>query len=833
MTDAKDAQQPVSQTDVAKKETSKPSKKLKSATVKDVISKTRTMTGSPPDQININPFQESAQHEHTAVMAFGRFNPPTVGHEKLIHKVEQTAKSVGGSAHIIASHSEGDSKNPLPSSAKVGYIKKIADHGTHVYASSKAQPSLLHHAAALHKHAHHLVVVAGQDRVQQFHDLLHKYNGKEGPHGHYNFKSIKVVSAGQRDPDAEGTKGMSGTKMREHAKNGNEAAFRRGLPKALHAHAGEMIKHIQSVTGAEKVKKEEMDAFTSEVHNFIMENTPITNAQHNALDIKSIKSGIELDDLVEAYAYGYHTGLMSESETPEQVGFQSVNSLIANSLFNEDLRQWFKDKWVRMDTKGNIKGDCAREPGEGKPKCLPLAKARAMDKEDRATAARRKRREDPVADRAGKGGKPINVQTEEYIEEKNAPTNPALWARAKSLARSKFDVYPSAYANGWASKWYKSKGGGWKSVSEETINEISDELVGRVNTLRRIGPDIMKGTAPTPHKTSKGAETLQKAVDRVRFRSKVGAPPVKEDVDSIFEDKQHGLYKYNKRSGMWDHQRSVTPETKDQWLHYFKKDEPNEHFVVSKNKPKHNPMKEEVELGEAIKINSKVKIHAPGKDYHGEVGRVGEIRHGLHKTAPKTYTIDYGNRQSIQLDKKNIKLHKEDVDSMFAEKFGKEREAVSRSGQEPKDKDLVMRSGDRKTSDKGYRTQAIVKQVIEAKDKGEYDYEGDMAQSQLRSIMHNSQQIHDMLKPNTNMPEWVQSKITLAADYISTCADYLQSNEEDLDEATTTANLAPYEGPMHKMKKVRNVAIRMANGKIKSLPPGKSGSSGGGGDGGE
>jgi hypothetical protein len=351
-----------------------------------------------------------------------------------------------------------------------------------------------------------------------------------------------------------------------------------------------------------------------------------------------------------------------------------------------------------------------------------------MDKEDRATAARRKRREDPVADRAGKGGKPINVQTEEYIEEKNAPTNPALWSRAKSLARSKFDVYPSAYANGWASKWYKSKGGGWKSVSEEvehidevsadllnryrdaaktsdtsgmtntkqfkrreqlpnlaqakvaagksddasrhilnrykmtggkvkvpateeTINEISDALVGRANTLRRLGPDVSKGTAPTPHKTAKGAETLAKAVDRVRNNSKVGAPPMKEDVDS-----------------------------------------------------------------------------------------------------------------------------------MFAEKFGKEREAVARSGQEPKDKDLVMRSSDRKTSDKGYRTQSIVKQVIEAKDKGEYDYEGDMAMSQLRSIMHNAQQINDMLKPNTNMPEWVQSKITLAADYISTCADYLQSNEEDLDE---------------------------------------------------
>jgi len=79
----------------------------------------------------------------------------------------------------------------------------------------------------------------------------------------------------------------------------------------------------------------------------------------------------------------------------------------------EDLRQWFKQKWVRMDTKGNIKGDCAREPGEGKPKCLPQAKAHAIGKEARASAARRKRREDPNPERRGA---PINVKTEEVDE---------------------------------------------------------------------------------------------------------------------------------------------------------------------------------------------------------------------------------------------------------------------------------------------------------------------------------------------------------------------------------------------------------------------------------
>lgn len=89
-----------------------------------------------------------------------------------------------------------------------------------------------------------------------------------------------------------------------------------------------------------------------------------------------------------------------------------------NMHHNESLDDWFnKEKWVRMDTKGNIKGDCAREPGEGKPKCLPKAKAQSMSKDDRAKAARRKRREDPQVDRPGTGNKPINVKTEGVLGE--------------------------------------------------------------------------------------------------------------------------------------------------------------------------------------------------------------------------------------------------------------------------------------------------------------------------------------------------------------------------------------------------------------------------------
>lgn len=93
------------------------------------------------------------------------------------------------------------------------------------------------------------------------------------------------------------------------------------------------------------------------------------------------------------YPSAYANGWAAKKYKSMGGGWKSVN---------EDLRKWFREKWVRMDTKGNIKGDCAREPGEGKPKCLPQAKAHALGKKARAAAARKKRREDPDPDRRGK-----------------------------------------------------------------------------------------------------------------------------------------------------------------------------------------------------------------------------------------------------------------------------------------------------------------------------------------------------------------------------------------------------------------------------------------------
>ena len=171
--------------------------------------------------------------EKHGVLAYGRMNPPTKGHEQVINKVHEVAKDHNAVHKVVLSHSQDKSKNPLPADVKVKHARN-AFPDTNVEAASKEHPTILHHAAAMASQGvKHLHVVAGSDRVEEYHKLLHRYNGVESKHGHYNFKSIKVHSSGERDPDAEGTSGISGTKMREHATAGRKNKFHAALPSKM------------------------------------------------------------------------------------------------------------------------------------------------------------------------------------------------------------------------------------------------------------------------------------------------------------------------------------------------------------------------------------------------------------------------------------------------------------------------------------------------------------------------------------------------------------------------------------------------------------------------
>jgi len=172
---------------------------------------------------------EDAQTHTPVVMAFGRMNPPTIGHAKVVDRVKQLAKDYKAPHHVIVSHSMDTKKNPLDIASKIKHAKRFFPD-TNITGSSKEKPTFLQHAAALHQAGHdHLIMVAGSDRIPEYEQKLNQYNG-EGPGKLFNFKKIEVKSAGQRDPDAEGAEGMSASKMRDHAKSGDFNSFRQGVP---------------------------------------------------------------------------------------------------------------------------------------------------------------------------------------------------------------------------------------------------------------------------------------------------------------------------------------------------------------------------------------------------------------------------------------------------------------------------------------------------------------------------------------------------------------------------------------------------------------------------
>ena len=169
----------------------------------------------------------------TAVFTFGRFNPPTTGHEKLMEAVAKQAKKNSAPYYIFASHSENAKKDPLPYAKKLAYMKKMFPKHARSLVVDKAR-NVFEIAVTLHNKGHKsIIMVVGSDRVSEFDALLNKYNGTEARHGYYGFDNIEVVSAGERDPDAEGVTGMSASKMRAAAVANDFDQFKLGLPSTF------------------------------------------------------------------------------------------------------------------------------------------------------------------------------------------------------------------------------------------------------------------------------------------------------------------------------------------------------------------------------------------------------------------------------------------------------------------------------------------------------------------------------------------------------------------------------------------------------------------------
>ncbi len=181
----------------------------------------------------------------TLTIGFGRFNPPTAGHEKLLSKIADTAQE--GEYTIYPSHSVDPQKNPLDTEEKVLFMKKLfPDHTNNIVYDPSVRTIFDALSQADTQGYSSINIVVGADRQKEFEGIANKYNGQL-----YNFDAINVISAGERDPDAEGVEGMSASKLRALAADGDFEAFKKGLPKAAKGIvARELFNTVQKSMGA-------------------------------------------------------------------------------------------------------------------------------------------------------------------------------------------------------------------------------------------------------------------------------------------------------------------------------------------------------------------------------------------------------------------------------------------------------------------------------------------------------------------------------------------------------------------------------------------------------
>ena len=208
------------------------------------------------------PVGEALDKSSKLVFAYGRFNPPTIGHDKLMKEVITQARKNGANHIVYASASTDKRKNPLDQATKIKFMKKMFPQNK-ILPAGGTQRTFMEVLKFYDKMYGEIIMIAGSDRINEFQKLADKYNGKD-----YNYKSVKVVSSGDRDPDAEGVAGMSASKMREMAKNNDFKTFKTGLTSNLSdRNAKQLFNAVKKGMGI----NERYESFTDFLNNDIRE----------------------------------------------------------------------------------------------------------------------------------------------------------------------------------------------------------------------------------------------------------------------------------------------------------------------------------------------------------------------------------------------------------------------------------------------------------------------------------------------------------------------------------------------------------------------------------
>ena len=257
-------------------------------------------------------------------VTFGRFNPPTIGHQRLIDRVAREAKSSGGEYRIYPSRTEDAKKNPLDAGTKIKFMKlSYPDHANAIVDNSEMR-TIFDVLTALDQDGYSEVnLVVGGDRVSEFNSLASKYNGDL-----YTFENIKVTSAGGRDPDAEGVEGMSASKMRKAAIEDDSDTFSKGVSKEL----SKKDKEALYLTLRQSMNvKESFDDFAEASYD-LYEIAP-------KLDPQGLREAYFENDLfaVGTFVENVNTGIISK------VVSRGSNYVISIDEHDNIFRGWLKD----------------------------------------------------------------------------------------------------------------------------------------------------------------------------------------------------------------------------------------------------------------------------------------------------------------------------------------------------------------------------------------------------------------------------------------------------------------------------------------------------------
>jgi len=453
----------------------------------------------------INSFKQYIVEEaKTLYFTFGRMNPPTIGHEKLLEVL--SSKSGNNPYRIYLSQTNDKKKNPLLYNDKVKYARKMMPKHARYIMLNKDVKTVFDAANAIYNEGFvNIVMVVGSDRIAEFKSLLTKYNGKTGQrYGFYNFRTIDVISAGERDPDSEGVDGMSASKMRAAASDNDFNQFTKGLPKNFsNKDSKDLFNGVRSGMGL----KEETEFY-----------------KHVQLE--------SVGDLREKYIQGeiYNLGerlRIKDTDELAEVTFRGPNYLILEKEDGSIVRKW-------------------------------IEAVESLDEAVKKVATAKWKKSGPNGEKEITFSTGRRFQIEKQLDQNER--HKGEWKVMEWNKRSRDWDWHETYSPQWHAKAmvmelgkYDSKG---KKVTEsiESVNEDPTQLAHDVVTSAQMmkGAGIATGMAGLTVASNAASRAIQKkigkTVDKIKAKRKrnrpVFAEPIPRDMKTIGEDSK--LDNYNK-----------------------------------------------------------------------------------------------------------------------------------------------------------------------------------------------------------------------------------------------------------------------------------------------